>query len=134
MYINQNTVFYQQYDVHYGGLSNIGNFQLYVLRTSRAYFMLPFSLDCPFFIATSVFSNIYYIYLYWSWIYNDQIGRVGISLTGLNPPHLVVTTFFSICLEIDLIFGMRVYNDKLQINFEIHSGWMIFGQLTAIGL
>jgi hypothetical protein len=30
--------------------------------------------------------------------------------------------------------GLRVYNDKLQINFEIHSGWMIFGQLTAVGL
>jgi hypothetical protein len=27
-----------------------------------------------------------------------------------------------------------VYIDKLQINFEIHSGWMIFGQLTAVGL
>jgi len=35
---------------------------------------------------------------------------------------------------IDLIFGMRVYNHKLQIKFEIRSGWMIFGQLTAIGL
>jgi hypothetical protein len=33
-------------------------------------------------------------------------------------------------------FGMtmRVYNHKLQINFEIHFGWMIFGQLTAVGL
>ena len=38
--------------------------------------------------------------------------------------------------DIDLIFGMtmRVYNHKLQINFEIHFGWMIFGQLTAVGL
>ena len=34
----------------------------------------------------------------------------------------------------DLIFGMRVYNHKLQINFEICSGSMIFGQLTAVGL
>ena len=31
-------------------------------------------------------------------------------------------------------FLVWVYNDKLQINFEIHSGWMIFGQLTAVGL
>ena len=31
----------------------------------------------------------------------------------------------------DLIFGMRVYDHKLQIIFEIRSGWMIFGQLTA---
>ena len=36
--------------------------------------------------------------------------------------------------DIDLIFGMKVYNHKLQINFEIRSSWMIFGQLTAIGL
>ena len=33
--------------------------------------------------------------------------------------------------DIDLIFGMRVYNHKLQIDFEICSGWMIFGQLIA---
>jgi hypothetical protein len=36
--------------------------------------------------------------------------------------------------DIDLIFGKRVYNHKLQINFEIRSGWMIFAQLTAVGL
>jgi hypothetical protein len=37
--------------------------------------------------------------------------------------------------DIDLIFGMRaVYNHNLQIDFEIRSGWMIFGRLTAVGL
>ena len=36
--------------------------------------------------------------------------------------------------DIDLIFGMWVYNHKLQINFEIHSGWMSFCKLTAFGL
>ena len=36
--------------------------------------------------------------------------------------------------HIDFIFGMQVYKHKLQINFEIRSGWMIFGQLTAVGL
>jgi hypothetical protein len=36
--------------------------------------------------------------------------------------------------DINLIFGMRVYTHKLQINFEIRSGPMIFGQLTAVGL
>jgi hypothetical protein len=34
--------------------------------------------------------------------------------------YLVVFTLF------DLIFGMRVYNHKLQISFEIRSGSMIF--------
>jgi len=33
--------------------------------------------------------------------------------------YLVVTTFTMIW-DIDLIFGMLVYNDELQINFEIH--------------
>ena len=42
--------------------------------------------------------------------------------------------FISPIWDIYLIFGMRVYSDKLQINFEIHSGWMFFGQLTAVGL
>ena len=36
--------------------------------------------------------------------------------------------------DIDFIFGMRVYNHKLEINFEIRSGWIIFGQFTAVGL
>ena len=36
--------------------------------------------------------------------------------------------------DIASIFGLIVYSDELQINFEIHSGWIIFGQLTAIGL
>jgi hypothetical protein len=36
--------------------------------------------------------------------------------------------------DIELIFGLRVYNHKLRINFEIRSGWMIFGQITAVEL
>ena len=28
--------------------------------------------------------------------------------------------------DIDLIFGMRVYNHKLQINFEIHVLFLIY--------
>ena len=42
--------------------------------------------------------------------------------------------YFTMIWDIDLVFGMIVYNHKLQINFEIRSGWMIFGQLTAVGL
>jgi hypothetical protein len=41
---------------------------------------------------------------------------------------------FTMIWDIDLILGMKVYNHKLQIKFEIHFGWMIFGQLTAVGL
>ena len=36
--------------------------------------------------------------------------------------------------DINLIFGMWVYNDKLQIKFTFRSGPMIFGRLMALGL
>ena len=41
--------------------------------------------------------------------------------------------FISLWFEILTWFLLWLYNHKLQINFEIHSGWMIFGQLTAVG-
>jgi hypothetical protein len=69
------------------------------------------------------------------WMIFGQLTAVGLWNLA---KYLVVTTLFHYdlryCLIIDLFFGMRVYNHKLQINFEIHSGWMIFGQLTAVGL
>jgi len=36
--------------------------------------------------------------------------------------------------DIDLIFGIWMYNDELQIKFTFSSGPMIFGQLTAVEL
>jgi hypothetical protein len=42
--------------------------------------------------------------------------------------------FFTMLWDIDLIFGMWVYNDKLQIKFTFRSGPMIFGQVMALGL
>ena len=42
--------------------------------------------------------------------------------------------YFTMIWNIDLNFGMRVYIHKLQMNFEILSGWMIFGQFTVVGL
>ena len=79
------------------------------------------------------------------WVYNAELqikftfrsgpmifGQVmALGLWNLAK-YLVVTTLFH--YDIDLIFGMRVYNHKLQINFEIHSGWMIICQHTAVGL
>ena len=35
--------------------------------------------------------------------------------------------------DINLIFGMRVYNHKLQVKFEIRSGWMILANLQQLG-
>ena len=37
-------------------------FLLFVFVMCLVYHMLPVSLDCPFFIALSVFSNVYFIY------------------------------------------------------------------------
>ena len=41
--------------------------------------------------------------------------------------------FFTMLWDIDLIFGMWVYNDKLQIKFTFRSGPMIFGRIMALG-
>ena len=42
--------------------------------------------------------------------------------------------FFAMLGDIDLIFGMWVYNDKLQIKFTFRSGPMIFGRVMALAL
>ena len=42
--------------------------------------------------------------------------------------------FFAMLGDIDLIFGMWVYDDKLQINFTFRSGPIIFGQVMALGI
>jgi hypothetical protein len=81
------------------------------------------------------------------WVYNDKLqikfmfrsspmifGRVmALGLWNLAK-YLVVTPFFAMLRDIDLIFGMWVYNDKLQIKFTFRSGPMIFGRVMAVGL
>jgi hypothetical protein len=42
--------------------------------------------------------------------------------------------FFAMLWDIDLIFGMWVYNYKLQIKYTFRSGPMIFGRVMALGL
>jgi hypothetical protein len=36
--------------------------------------------------------------------------------------------------DIDLIFGVCMYNDELQMKFTFHSSPMIFGRVVALGL
>jgi hypothetical protein len=36
--------------------------------------------------------------------------------------------------DIDLIFGIQVYNDELQIKFTFRFGPMIFGRVVPLGL
>ena len=85
--------------------------------------------------------------IFGTWVHSDKLqikfafrsgpmifGRaMALGLWNLAK-YLVVTTFFAMLGDIDLTFCMRVYNHKLQINFEIQSGWMTFCKLTAFGL
>ena len=48
--------------------------------------------------------------------------------------YLVVITFFAMLGDIDLIFGIWVHNDELQINFTFRSGPIIFGWVMALEL
>ena len=81
------------------------------------------------------------------WVYNDKLqieltfrsgsmifGRV-MALGFWNlAKYLVVTTFFRFMLAyIDLMFGIWVYNDELQINCTFCFGPMIFGRVMALG-
>jgi hypothetical protein len=63
------------------------------------------------------------------WMIFGQLTAVGLWNLA---KYLVVTTLFHYDLRYLLDFWYEVYNHKLQINFEIRSGWMIFGQLTAV--
>ena len=85
--------------------------------------------------------------IYGIWMYNDELqinctfcfgpmifGRV-MALGFWNfAKYLAVISFFAMLGDIDLIFGIWVYNDALQIKFTFSSGPMIFGQLAAVGL
>ena len=78
--------------------------------------------------------------LNWTPILNEFVcprqcaGTYSVTHVRNSEIKQLLTLFFAMLWDIDLIFGMWVYSDKLQINFEIHSGWMIFGQLTDVGL
>ena len=81
------------------------------------------------------------------WVYNDKLqikftfrsssiifGRVMALGHEIWPNILLSPLFFTMLGDIDLIFGIWVYNDELQIEFKFHSGSMIFGQVMALGL
>ena len=59
-------------------------------------------------------------------------GRVMVLGLWNLAKYVVVTILFYYDLRYWL--DLRVYNHKLQISFEIPSGWMIFGQLTTVEL
>ena len=85
--------------------------------------------------------------IFGKWVYNDKLqikftfrsgpmifGRViALGLWNLAK-YLVVTTFFRYAWYIDLISGIWVYNDELQIKFTFRSVPIIFGRVMALGL
>jgi hypothetical protein len=81
------------------------------------------------------------------WVHNDKLQimfkfRSGPMIFGWVMAlglwnlanYLVVTTFFAMLRDIDLIFGIWVYNDKLQIKFAFRSCPMNFGRVMTLGL
>jgi hypothetical protein len=77
------------------------------------------------------------------WVYNDKLQikftfRSNDFWSSYGPWTLKFCQIFSchhfflLCLEILTWFLVWVYNHKLQINFEICSGWMIFGFLANL--
>jgi hypothetical protein len=85
--------------------------------------------------------------IYGIWVYNDELqikftfcfgpmicGRVMAFGFWNLAKYLVVISFFAMLGDIDLIFGIWVYNDELQIKFTFCSGQMLLGQLAAVGL
>jgi hypothetical protein len=59
-----------------------------------------------------------------SWMIFGQLAAIGLWNLA---KYLVITTFFPLIWDIDLIFGMWVYSDELPIKFEFRSDWMILG-------
>ena len=60
---------------------------------------------------------------------------LSIHIIATRLSHLwYVTDLFAMLRDIDLICGMWLYNDKIQIKFMFRSGPMIFGRVMALGL
>jgi hypothetical protein len=64
--------------------------------------------------------------------------KICFSKAKIIQPELIskwiCNLYFTMIWDIDLIFGIWVYNHKVQIKFEIRSGWMICGQLIAVDM
>lgn len=56
---------------------------------------------------------------------------LSICLAVCQSVRLVFRTFFETLADIELIFGMRVYLDGLQIKIEFHSASLVFDRIMA---
>jgi hypothetical protein len=55
----------------------------------------------------------------------------GHTVLPMSEIKQLSTLFFAMLRDIDLIFGMWVYNDKLQIKIRFCSGSMIFDRVIS---
>ena len=62
------------------------------------------------------------------------LGHIVLPMSVIPEIKQLRPLFFTMLRDIDLIFGIWVYNDKLQIKFTFRSGPMIFSQVMALGL
>ena len=58
----------------------------------------------------------------------------GVSLSICQSGKSIFHTFFFLLEDIDLIFGLLFYHDKLQIKFKFCSGLMVLCRVMVLGL
>ena len=78
--------------------------------------------------------------LNWTPILNEFVcprqcaGTYSVTHVRNSEIKQLLTLFFAMLWDIDLIFGMWVYSDKLQIEFTFCYGPIICGRVMAFGL
>jgi hypothetical protein len=66
------------------------------------------------------------------WLYSLYQGLYSVAHVRNSEIKQLRPLFFAMLWDIDLIFGIWVYNDKLQIKFTFRSSPMIFGRVMAL--
>ena len=61
-------------------------------------------------------------------------GAYSVAHVGNSEIKQLSPLFFAMLRDIELIFSMWVYNDKLQIKFTFRSDPMIFGRVMTLEL
>jgi hypothetical protein len=61
---------------------------------------------------------------------NSEIKQLSPLFFAMFEQRIIIPCFW----DVDFIFGIWVYNDKLQIKLTFRSGPMIFGRVMVLGL
>jgi hypothetical protein len=97
-------------------------FTLLVIALCRVYPMLPMPLDCPFWIATSVFSNVYLytIRVYGCCLYHDFFSMYTVDQHLRFSPYTVQgEAFWFDCVEFRTVWGMG-FSGKYWRDFKCY--------------